>query len=125
VAAARLVGEAGDRVDNDGRRLKPLHLAVDGRQMHLETMRRRAAGVEPQETTLYGCVQVHPDRTHVAHDLLRRFLESEVDGAPAALAGRLEEAGGNARLPRTGHAGNQDAAATVETLAAEHLVQTA
>ena len=51
------------------------------------------------------------------------FLEGEVEAAFAAAAGGIDEVGGHARLAGAGGAGDQDAAAAVIALAAQHGVQ--
>ena len=60
---------------------------------------------------------------HVADDLLGRFLEREVQAPLAAAAGAVGEGRGEAALARAGRAGDQDAAAPVVALAAQHRVQ--
>ena len=53
-----------------------------------------------------------------------RLLESEIQAAFAAPTGGIDKMRGQARLAGAGGAGNQDGAAPVVTLAAEHGVQT-
>ena len=91
--------------------------------MHLEAMHRRPRRVEAQQPALQPRLQVDADGAHVAHDLLLRFLEGEVQAALAARAGAVGEVSGEDGLAGARRAGDQDAAAAVVALPAEHRVE--
>src|SRR3954464_2584161 len=79
--------------------------------------------MEPQASLADPRLEVDANRTHVADNLLRRFLESEVQAAFAAAAGGVDKMRGDARLAGAGSARQQDAAAAEEALAAHHPVE--
>src|SRR6185503_13976428 len=73
---------------------------------------------------LHPRLEVDADGAHVAQQLLRRLFEEEAQTALAAAARRVEKVSGKTRLARAGRTGDQDRAAAIVALAAEHLVET-
>ena len=103
--------------------LELVHRLVDAHQVLLQAVERRAHRVEAQQPLANPLVQVEADRGHVPDDLGRRFLEGQVEAALAPAADAVGEGGGEAGLARAGGAGDQDAAAAIVALAAQHRVQ--
>ncbi len=99
-------------------------MLVHRRQVHLQA-RERWAGRRRKRSSpfLIQARRSRPIDAHVADDLALRLLEREVQAALAAAAGGVGEVGGQAGLARPRRAGDQDAAAAVEALAAQHGVE--
>src|ERR1039458_5089411 len=68
-------------------------------------------------------LEIDADGTHIADDLLGRFLESEKQGAVAAAAGRIHETCRNGGFTGSRRAGCQNAASPIKALAAQHAIQ--
>ena len=92
-------------------------------EMGLEPVPRRPVGVELQQSGGHPRLEVDADGAHVPEELLRRLLEEKAQAAFAPAARRVEKVGGQARLPGAGGAGDEDRAAAVVPLAAEHPVE--
>ena len=97
--------------------------AMKAGEVLLEAEPRRAVGVERQQPRVHPRLQVDPDRSHVAGELLRRFLEHHVQTTFAATASRLGEMCRDARLARTRRARHEHRAAAEEPLASQHVVE--
>src|ERR1051326_2168913 len=104
-------------------RLELVHHLVDEREVRLDAEQGRARRLQPQQALLEPRAEIDPDGLHVSHQLLRRFLEGEVQAALAPGAGGVGEVRRDAGLAGAGSARNQDRAAAVIAFAAEHLVQ--
>ena len=79
--------------------------------------------MELQQAGRHPRLEIDADRSHVPEQLLRRLFEEEAEAAFAAAARRVEKVGGQAGLPGAGGAGDEDRAAAIVPLAAEHLVE--
>ena len=95
-----------------------------GDEMRLEPVARRPVRVELQQSAGHPRLEVDADGAHVSQELLRRLFEEKAQAAFAAAARRVEKVGGQAGLPGARGAGDEDRAAAVVALAAEHLVET-
>src|SRR4030095_1011891 len=103
--------ETAHRVGDHDARAKSRDHAVHLREMHLETVQRRARSVILQEATVDPLLEVDPDRPHVADDLRGRLLEQELEASLPAPARGVHEMRGDARLAGTGGARDEDGAA--------------
>lgn len=99
--------EAGDRVDDHAPRLELIHPGVYRRQVGFQSIGGRPRGAELQQALAHPGFQVDADRAHVAHDLLGRLFEREIQAALAAPAGRASKVGRQAALSGAGLAGSQ------------------
>ena len=113
--------DSGSTTTTDG--VDFLHFAMHRREMELQPVQRRPRRVDLQQPLLHPAIEIEADRPHVADVLRRRLLELKADGALAAAAGGIEEAGGEGRLRRSGAARQQHAARPEIALAAEHVVK--
>lgn len=91
--------------------------------MCLETEQAGAYAAKLKQSLVHPPGEVDPHRCHVAHDLGRGLLESEVQRPLATLAGRDAELGRDSRLARSGGAADEHRAPAVKTFAAEHLIE--
>src|SRR4051794_19772658 len=80
-------------------------------------------GMEFQKPFVDPRIEIDADRAHIADDLPGRFLESEIQAALAAPAGRIYEMRRHAGFTRSGGAGQKNAAALIEALSTHHAVQ--
>ena len=115
--------EGGDRVEDHDLRVEIPDRLVDLHQVSLQPVQRGPGGLEAQQSLPHPGLEVGADRAHVADDLGPRLLEGEVDAALAAPAGRVDETGRESGLAAARATGDQQAAAAVIALAAEHLVE--
>ena len=92
------------------------------RQVHLQAVERGATGVDLQHAALHERGKVQLDRRHVAHDLVRAFLEREIKTALVALATGGGHVRRDAAFARAGGAGDEHAASAIDA-AAEHRIQ--
>ena len=91
--------------------------------MLLKSLQRWARGVNFEQPGAHPGSEVDVNRAHVANDLLGRLLIGKEHRPFATLAGGFDKFGGNAAFAGAGRAGNQHAAATIDTLATQHFVQ--
>ena len=105
-------------------RLEVLDGLMGGGQVHLQPVDASAAPPRTAASPLvHVLLEIQADGLHVPHDLVGRFLEGEVQALLAAAAGRIDEVRGQAALAGAGRAGDQDRAAAIDALAAQHRVQ--
>ena len=117
-------GQVGDRVDHDARGLEILDQLVHGRQVHLQAVERAGAA---------NGTRSRPFLTHWLRSIpMERMLRMiwSGDSSKEKYMHRLParqrlsaKAAARLRLARAGRAGDQDAAAAVVALAAQHRVQ--
>ena len=117
------LGEVADRIDHHQARLELADLPVHQRQVHLEAVCGRPPGYETEQTLLDPLMKIDPDGRHVADDLALRLLEREVEAALTPRARLTGEVRRDAALARACGTADEDAAAAVEPLAAQHRVQ--
>ncbi len=77
----RRAAERRNRIDHQRLRLELLDVAIHPRQVHLEAEQAGPRRLEPQQAGIDVTLQIDPDRGHVAHDLVGRFLEREDTGS--------------------------------------------
>ena len=124
VNIGRRPAKSRDRIDHDDRRLEPFDVAVHPGEMHLEPVEARPCRLEAERIAVEMRLEVDSHRTHVADDLVGRFLEGEVEASLAAAAGRVHERGAERRFSRPREAGNQHAGAAVIAAKTKHRVET-
>src|SRR6185436_20809523 len=97
---------------------------VHRHEMRLEAVARWPIRMELQHPAFHPRLEIDADGAHVAQQLLRRLFEEKAQTALAPAARRVEKVGSETRLAGAGGAGDQDRAAAIVPLAAEHLVET-
>ncbi len=115
--------EGRDRIDHHRRWIELQDVAVHAREVHFQAVQAGPGGLEHEQSALDVLLQIDPGRAHVAHDLVRGFLESEVQAPFAPLADRVGEPGAEGRLAGPRKARQQDAGAAIETAPGEHGVE--
>src|SRR3989339_1172931 len=116
-------GQVGNGVHDYRAGLKFVDQLVDHGQVHLQAVEGGTGGMEFEYSLFDPGLQVKPDGAHVADDLVLGFLQGQVEATLAPAAGGVGEVSRQGGLAAAGSAGDQDAAAPVIPLAAQHAIQ--
>src|ERR1700679_208992 len=84
IALVSRLDQAADWIKNDHSWLEILNDLVNNRQVHFQSIERGPAGMKLQKVFLRPLFQVQADRSHIANQLARRFLERKIEATLAA-----------------------------------------
>src|ERR1700722_4493171 len=91
--------------------------------MHFQAEQGRTRSMEREPPFLDPLAEIDTDRARIGGHSILRFFKGKIQTTPPAFASGFSETGGDRGFAGAGRSRKQDAAAAIETLAAEHRIE--